>query len=162
MFHWLVSFWYLNNFIFTLDIFFFFGCTCSIWKFLGQGSNQSHSFNLHHSCSNAWSLTHYATAETPGHIIFNFSNLFIFCFLGLHRRHMEGLIGTTAARLHHSTAMLDLSHVCNLHHRSRQHQIFAKARPGIEPATSWILVGFVSAAPQWELLEILFFKLSTF
>ena len=24
---------------------------------------------------------------------------------------------------------------------------------GIEPATSWFLVGFVSAAPQWELLE---------
>ena len=25
------------------------------------------------------------------------------------------------------------------------------ARPGIKPASSWILVGFVSAAPQWEL-----------
>ena len=25
------------------------------------------------------------------------------------------------------------------------------ARPGIEPATSWFLVGFVSAAPRWEL-----------
>ena len=24
-------------------------------------------------------------------------------------------------------------------------------RPGFEPATSWILVGFISAAPQWEL-----------
>ena len=31
------------------------------------------------------------------------------------------------------------------------------ARPGTEPATSWFLVGFVSAAPRWELpyLEIL-------
>ena len=26
-------------------------------------------------------------------------------------------------------------------------------RPGIEPASSWILVGFVSAAPQQELQE---------
>ena len=25
-------------------------------------------------------------------------------------------------------------------------------RPGIEPASSWILVGFISAEPQWELL----------
>ena len=27
------------------------------------------------------------------------------------------------------------------------------ARPGIEPTTSWFLVGFVPAVPQWELLE---------
>ena len=25
------------------------------------------------------------------------------------------------------------------------------ARPGIEPETSWFLVGFISAAPRWEL-----------
>ena len=25
------------------------------------------------------------------------------------------------------------------------------ARPRIEPATSWFLVGFISAVPQWEL-----------
>ena len=24
-------------------------------------------------------------------------------------------------------------------------------RPGIEPASSWILVGFISTVPQWEL-----------
>ena len=24
-------------------------------------------------------------------------------------------------------------------------------RPGIEPASSWIVVGFVTAEPQWEL-----------
>ena len=29
------------------------------------------------------------------------------------------------------------------------------ARPGIELTTSWFLVGFVSTAPQWELLSIL-------
>ena len=27
-------------------------------------------------------------------------------------------------------------------------------RPGIEPATSWCLVRFVSAAPRWELLNV--------
>ena len=31
------------------------------------------------------------------------------------------------------------------------------ARPGVEPESSWILVGFISAEPQWELLGILFF-----
>ena len=25
-------------------------------------------------------------------------------------------------------------------------------RPGIEPASSWILVGLITAGPQWELL----------
>ena len=29
------------------------------------------------------------------------------------------------------------------------------ARPGIESTTSWFLVGFISAAPIWELLKIL-------
>ena len=29
--------------------------------------------------------------------------------------------------------------------------------PGIEPSSLWILVGFVSAAPQWELPVALFF-----
>ena len=35
----------------------FFGCTRSILKFLGQGSNESHSCDLRYSCSNAGSLT---------------------------------------------------------------------------------------------------------
>ena len=40
-------------------IFFFFsGCPCNIWKFWGQGLNPGWSCNLHHSCSNARSLTH--------------------------------------------------------------------------------------------------------
>ena len=42
-----------------LILFFFGGCSCSIWKFPGQGLNQNHSCNLCHSCSNAGSLTHY-------------------------------------------------------------------------------------------------------
>ena len=31
--------------------------------------------------------------------------------------------------------------------------------PGIKPASSWILVGFVSAAPHWELQEFSFLSL---
>ena len=54
-----------------------------------------------------------------------------------------------------ATAKPDLSHICNLYRSSRQHQILNPLnRPGIEPATSWFLVGFVSAAPQRELLKL--------
>ena len=49
-----------------------------------------------------------------------------------------GLIGAAATSLHHSL------HLC---------QILAHGmRPGVEPALSWILVGFITAEPQWELL----------
>ena len=34
------------------------------------------------------------------------------------------------------------------------------ARPGIEPATSWFLVRFVSAVPVWELLSLIFKNLT--
>ena len=53
------------------------------------------------------------------------------------------------------TATWDPSRVCNLHHSSWQCQIFNPLmRPGIEPASSWILlVEFISAEPQWELQE---------
>ena len=50
----------------------------------------------------------------------------------------RGQIGATATDLHHSH-----SNVGCLTHR---------AKPGIEPATSWFLGELVSAAPRWELL----------
>ena len=49
----------------------------------------------------------------------------------------RGQIGATAPGLHHS---------------SQQPQILNPLRPGIEPATSWFLVGFVSAAPGTPLV----------
>ena len=63
---------------------------------------------------------------------------FVFCF-GLFRAtpaaygssQARGLIGTTAASLHHSHSMWDLSRVCDLHHSSQQRQILnplSKAR----------------------------------
>ena len=46
----------------------------------------------------------------------------------------------------------NLSWVCDLHYSSWQHQIPAHGvRPGIELVSSWRLVGFFSAVPQWEL-----------
>ena len=42
---------------FTLfNLFYFFGCTHGIWKFLGQGWNLSHRCALCHSCNHAGSL----------------------------------------------------------------------------------------------------------
>ena len=51
-----------------------------------------------------------------------------------------------------ATATRDPSPFCDLHDSSWQCQIL-NLRPGIEPASSWILVGFVStdAEPQSEL-----------
>ena len=84
-------------------------------------------------------------------------HLSFFAFLGPHPRHMEVprlgvesqlqlLAYTTAA------ATWDLSHVCDLHHNSWQCWIpdpLSEAR--VEPKFSWILVGFISTAPKWEL-----------
>ena len=64
----------------------------------------------------------------------------------------RGLIRATVPAYATTTATQDLSHVCDLHHSSRQHQILnplSKAR--IKPASSWILVRFASAEPGWEL-----------
>ena len=52
---------------------------------MGQGLNLSHSFDLHHSCSNIRSLTHCATVGTPKYNLtssdFGVSSLF-FCIQG--------------------------------------------------------------------------------
>ena len=53
---------------------------------------------------------------------------------------------TTAA------ATLDPSHVCNLH----QSHDNTGSRSGIEPTSSWILAGFITAEPWKELLIVLF------
>ena len=63
----------------------------------------------------------------------------------------KGEIGVVAAGLYH-TAMQDPSRICNPYHSSQQHQILnllGEAR--IKPKSSWILVRFVTAEPQWEL-----------
>ena len=51
--------------LFWLILLFFPLCTCSIWKFPGQGSNLSYICSLCHSCSSTGSLTHWAAAGTP-------------------------------------------------------------------------------------------------
>ena len=112
-----------------------FSCTCGIRKFPGQGLNPSHSFSLHHSCSNAGALTHCTSqGSNPCHHKDNTGFLthcatagtlrwlfILFYFLGLHLWHMKvprqlQLLACTIA-----TAMQDLSCICDLHHSSQKH-----------------------------------------
>ena len=62
---------------------------------------------------------------------------FFFCFLGPHGQHME--VSRLGVEL--ELQLLASSHLGSLTHW---------ARPGIEPASSWMLAGFVSTAPQQE------------
>ena len=55
-----------------------------------------------------------------------------------------------------ATAMPDLTHVQPTLWLTAMLDILSHlARPGIEPAFSWILVGFTVAESQWELLDSL-------
>ena len=68
--------------------------------------------------------------------------------------HARGRIRATVLGTAIATATWDPSHLCNLHHSSQQSQIpDPLSLAGVEPASSWILVRFVSTAPQWELLH---------
>ena len=85
--------------------------------------------------------------------IFVYFYLFIFIFfifLGPHLRHMEIPRLEVESELQlpaytTPTAMRNLSHICNLHHSSQQRQSLTHStRPGIEPMSSWMLVGCVN------------------
>ena len=61
----------------------------------------------------------------------------------------RGQIRAVAAGLHHSHSHSGSSHVCNLHHSSRQRGSPTHwVRSGIELASPWILVGFVYTVSQ--------------
>ena len=71
--------------------------------------------------------------------------LFRPAFVAYGRSQARGPIGAAAAGLHRN-----LSNTRSLTHW---------ARTGIEPSTSWFLVGFISAVPRWELLLFFIFCL---
>ena len=95
----------------------------------------------------------------PSNTICLLEEVFLFfcvCILGPHSQHMEvprprvklelQLLACTTA-----IAMLDPSHVCDLHYSSQQCIFNPLSRARIEPASSWILVSFTTTEPQWEL-----------
>ena len=61
--------------------------------------------------------------------------------------------GAAAAGLHHSHSSVESGPplTYTTAHSSNTRSLTHCVRPGIEPATSWFAVRFVSAAPQWEL-----------
>ena len=78
------------------------------------------------------------------------SQNFFFFFLGLHLQHVEvSRLGVELELqlLAYATTTLDLSCICagSLTHG---------ARPGIEPASSRMLVGFITAEPQRDLPRV--------
>ena len=85
--------------------------------------------------------------------------LFYFCFLGPHLQHAadgssqtRGPMGATAAGLHHSHSNRGSKpHLRQTTAHGNARPLTPWTRPGIEPATSWFLVGLVSVAPRWEL-----------
>ena len=71
----------------------------------------------------------------------------------------RGWIGDAAAGLHHNHRIWAASSTCTIapnNTRSLTHS----SRPGIEPASAWILVRFVTAQPQQELLFLSFWGTS--
>ena len=121
------------------------GCACSM--FPGQGSNFCHSSdNL---------LRHQGTSN----YFFFFSVLYgkaDFSDLTYGSSQARGQTGAAAAGLHHShNKIASEPHLLPISQFSATLDPLTHwAGPGIEPASSWILVAFVSAEPQGELLTI--------
>ena len=88
---------------------------------------------------------------------------FLFCFLGQQVQHMEVPRRGVELELQlpaytTATAMPDSSCIHNLLHRSQQCWILTHwAKPGIKPASSRILVGFITAEP-WQELPVTVFN----
>ena len=141
----------------SIDFFsFFYGCTHCIWKLPGQGLNPSsgNARSLNPLCQAGElnpclriSPSHCSWILNPQHHSRN-SIFFFFFFLGLHLQHME--VPRLGVKLEpkvpvYTIATRDPSHICDLHHSSRQHQILIHwVRPGIKSVSSWILVRFVT------------------
>ena len=71
-----------------------------------------------------------------------------------------GQIGAAVADLRHSHRHMGSElHVTYTTAHSNARSSIHWVRPGIEPATSWILVGFISVAPQWEFSYCTFYHL---
>ena len=98
---------------------------------------------------------------------FSFVFLFVFfflVFLGPHPRHMEvprlgveselQLLTYTTATAIRDPSMSATYTIAHSNAGSLAHW----AGPGIEPASSWILVRFITAEPWWELPRVIFFS----
>ena len=85
---------------------------------------------------------------------FYFFSSLLFCFLGPHMRHKEVPRPMPQPQPHQSQAMSATYTTAHSNAGSFTHWV----RPGIEPASPWILVRYVSAAPQCELTNFIFIR----
>lgn len=152
--HALVIYWERNKVgLCCVYVFFFLiGCT---WKFPGQGSNPSHSCDLCRSCGKQSQ-----SCSTVGTFVCVF--IFIFnLFFGGGAFFRATPAAYESSRLGfelapqlpaYATAMWDVSHFCDLH-PDNAGSLTHWVRPGSEPASFWILVGFVT---HWDMMGTLF------
>ena len=89
---------------------------------------------------------------------------FFFCFLGPHPQHMEVTRLGVESEMQlqacgTATTTQDLSLIFELYHSSQQRRILHPLT-GIEPTSSWILVGFVTTEPRQELPIVAFFMIA--
>ena len=88
---------------------------------------------------------------------------FILFFKGPHPRYMEVPRLRVESELQlpiyiTATATWDPSHICDLHHNSWWCQSLNPLSEARDQTSSWIVVGFVTAEPQWELLKTKLFN----
>ena len=82
---------------------------------------------------------------------------FFFFFLGSRPRHTD--VSRLGVKLERqlpayatATATRDVRLICDQHHGSQQRRILNRlSEAGIKPSSSWLLVRFITADPQWEL-----------
>ena len=87
------------------------------------------------------------------HICHDTQRFFLSCFLGSHPRHMEvpRLRVKWELQLPASTTATATWALSSLHHSSPKHWILNPLSEARDPASSWILVRFLTAEPQTEL-----------
>ena len=132
----------ITKFLFRFS-FFLFGSTWWIWKFLGQGSNPSHIYDLHHVCVIARCLTRWAG---PG--------ILIYCTI---REMPPGSFLFASSCINMSHQIMTQDFICNsvqspCRHSSHEMQEWERRACILTEITSWsqqTLNGLVSPYVSW-------------
>ena len=126
----------------SLDFFFFW----LIWKVAVLTRYNLISISVKGPLPPIWKIFffHFCSVQVPllGYLFI----YLLFCFLGPYLRHKEVPRLGVESELQlpactKATAVRDPSRVCDLHHSTWQRWIL---KPGIQPASSWIVVGFIT------------------
>ena len=112
-------------------------------------------WNIHHISNIASACIEETVSHSDYFILFYFL-LFRATLVAHGSSHARCWIRARAAGPHHSTVaqhgIWAVSATYTTAHDNTG-SLTRRARPGIKPVSSWILVGFITAEPQWELLH---------